>query len=413
MNIIIIQSTLLIFITLLNKANVLAYLKLFLQKKIMLLVAKTLYGLEHVLADEIKKIGGKGIEIRNRAISFEGSLELLYTANMMLRSATQILMPIKKFKINNADELYKKGIQVDWSKIFDINKTFSIKSTVNSIFFNHSNYPSLLLKDAIVDQFRKRTNRRPTVDSKFPDIKIDLHIENNFCTISLDSSGDLLYKRGYRKSVSIAPINEVLAAGIILLTKWNKETSFFDPMCGSGTFLIEAMMIAKNFPPNINRKYFGFTKWKNYDSKLHFKVRDRLKNQIIDKKIDIYGSDNNQKNVRICRENINTIFNYNSIKIKNIDFFETSTQKESFILFNPPYGERLRIEEDLFYEKIGNHLKHNFVGNEVWIFSQNNEEKKLRIGLKPSTKIKLKNGSIDCSLNKYEIFSGKNKERFN
>ncbi|MDC3070929.1 THUMP domain-containing protein [Bacteroidota bacterium] len=193
----------------------------------MLLVAKTLYGLEHVLSDEIKKIGGKGIEIRNRAISFEGSLELLYTANMMLRSATQILMPIKKFKINNADELYKKGIQVDWSKIFDINKTFSIKSTVNSIFFNHSNYPSLLLKDAIVDQFRKRTNRRPTVDSKFPDIKIDLHIENNFCTISLDSSGDLLYKRGYRKSVSIAPINEVLAAGIILLTKWNKETSFF------------------------------------------------------------------------------------------------------------------------------------------------------------------------------------------
>ena len=176
MNIIIIQSTLLIFITLLNKANVLAYLKLFLQKKIMLLVAKTLYGLEHVLADEIKKIGGKGIEIRNRAISFEGSLELLYTANMMLRSATQILMPIKKFKINNADELYKKGIQVDWSKIFDINKTFSIKSTVNSIFFNHSNYPSLLLKDAIVDQFRKRTNRRPTVNSKFPDIKIDLHI---------------------------------------------------------------------------------------------------------------------------------------------------------------------------------------------------------------------------------------------
>ena len=226
----------------------------------MLLVAKTLYGLENVLADEIKKIGGKRIEIRNRAISFEGSLELVYTANMMLRTATQILMPIKKFKINNADELYKKGMQVDWSKIFDVKKTFSIKSTVNSFLFNHSNYPSLLLKDAIVDQFRKRTSRRPNVDSKFPDIKIDLHIENNFCTISLDSSGDLLYKRGYRKSVSIAPINEVLAAGIILLTKWNKETSFFDPMCGSGTFLIEAMMIAKNFPPNINRKIFWFYK---------------------------------------------------------------------------------------------------------------------------------------------------------
>ncbi len=375
----------------------------------MLLLAKTLYGLEHVLAYEIEKIGGKKIDIRNRAVGFEGSLELLYTANIMLRTATQIIMPLRKFKINNAKDLYKKAMQVDWSKILNVKKTFSIKSTVNSTFFNHSNYPSLLLKDSIVDQFRKRTNQRPSID-KNPDIKIDLHIEKNVCTISLDSSGDLLYKRGYRKSVSIAPINEVLAAGIILLSNWDKKTPFFDPMCGSGTFLIEAMMIAKNFPPNLNRKHFGFTKWKNFRPKLLSQIKNRLRQQIIEKKIDVRGSDNNQKNVRICRENINSIFDYNSIKIKNIDFFESKTDRKSFVLFNPPYGERLRIEEDLFYEQIGNHLKHNFVGNDVWIFSQNNEEKKLKIGLKPSKRIMLKNGGIDCLLNKYEIFSGKIKK---
>ena len=371
------------------------------------LTAKTLFGLETVLAEEIKNIGGKKIEIKNRAVKFEATLEQLYLSNIKFRTSTQILLPIKKFKIISANDLYKKSCYINWNNVFDIKKTFSIKSTINSKFFNHSNYPSLLLKDAIVDQFRKANNKRPNVDIKNPDIKIDLHVDNQTCTISLDSSGDLLYKRGYRKAISIAPINEVLAAGVILLTGWNKSIPFFDPMCGSGTFLIEALMIARNLPPNLKRTKFGFSNWKNYDHNLFQKLKEKLSKKILKNDFEIFGSDNNQKNIRICRKNAHSIFEHNSIKIKNKDFFETKLEKKNFVLFNPPYGRRLRLEKDFFYQKIGNHLKHNYSNSEVWIFSQNSKDYKLNIGLRPSKKIKLFNGGIECTLNKYEIFSGK------
>tara|TARA_B100000989_G_scaffold292434_1_gene268346 strand:- start:2559 stop:3680 length:1122 start_codon:yes stop_codon:yes gene_type:complete len=371
------------------------------------LTAKTLFGLETVLAEEIKNIGGKKIDIKNRAVKFKATLEQLYLSNIKLRTSTQILLPIKKFKIFSANDLYKKSCHIKWNNVFDIKKSFSIKSTINSKFFNHSNYPSLLLKDAIVDQFRKTNNKRPNVDIKNPDIKIDLHVDNQTCTISLDSSGDLLYKRGYRKAISIAPINEVLAAGIILLTGWRKSIPFFDPMCGSGTFLIEALMMARNIPPNLKRTKFGFSNWKNYDHNLFQKLKEKLSKKILKKDFEIFGSDNNQKNIRICRKNIYSIFEHNNIKINNKDFFETRLEKKNFILFNPPYGQRIRLEKDFFYQKIGNHIKHNYLNSEVWIFSQNTKDHKLNIGLRPSKKIKLFNGGIECTLNKYEIFSGK------
>ncbi|MEE2953872.1 MAG: class I SAM-dependent RNA methyltransferase [Bacteroidota bacterium] len=369
-------------------------------------------GLEQVLAKELENLGAQNIKVLNRAVSFKGDTGFLYKANLNLRTALRILKPIAHFSARNKDELYENACKINWLKYFNVKKTFATYATTNSENFKHSKYASLVIKDAIADTFRKKTTKRPYVDTQNPQMSIDLHIQKNTCTISLDSSGQSLHKRGYKSNTVIAPINEVLAAGLILVSEWDKKSDFHDPMCGSGTILIEAALIAYNIPPNIFRKNFGFQQWKDFDKTLWEKIKDTSLNKEKEYKGNISGSDNFQKAVRISRKNIeNALFN-NEIKIKNEDFFESKARPNTFVLFNPPYGKRHHIGISEFYEKVSNTLKHNYEECQVWIISSDIENLKM-IGLKPTKKIKLQNGNLNCSFRKFEIYKGSRKIKNN
>ena len=372
------------------------------------MLAKTMFGLEEILADELKELGAQNIKILNRAVSFKGDKGFMYKANLNLRTALRILKPIAHFQSHNKEELYKNLCKIDWPKIFNINSTFSTHATTHSEVFNHSKYASLVMKDAIADTFRRKFNKRPNVNTEEPDITINLHIAKHTCTVSLDSSGESLHKRGYKTNNVIAPMNEVLAAGLILLSKWDKQSNFHDPMCGSGTILIEAALIANNIPANIFRKQFGFENWKDFDSKLWEKIKEVSLNKETSYNGKITGSDNFQKSIRISRENIRNALMYDNIKVNNLDFFETNIESGTFVLFNPPYGERMQIGSKEFYENLGNTLKHKYEGCTIWIISSDIENMKL-IGLRPSNKIKVINGQLECTFRKYEIYKGSKK----
>jgi putative N6-adenine-specific DNA methylase len=376
------------------------------------MLAKTMFGLEDILADELKELGAQNIKILNRAVSFKGDKGFMYKANLNLRTALRILKPIAHFQSHNKEELYNNLCKIDWPKIFNINSTFSTHATTFSEVFKHSKYASLVMKDAIADTFRKKFNKRPNVNAKEADITINLHIAKHTCTVSLDSSGESLHKRGYKTNNVIAPINEVLAAGLILLSKWNKQSDFYDPMCGSGTILIEAALIANNIPANIFRKQFGFENWKDFDPKLWETIKEASLNKETSYTGKITGSDNFQKSIRISRENIRNALMYDNIKVNNLDFFETNIESGTFVLFNPPYGERMQIESKEFYENLGNTLKHRYEGCTIWIISSDIENMKL-IGLSPSNKIKVINGQLECTFRKYEIYKGSKKNNRN
>ena len=375
------------------------------------MLAKTMFGLEEILADELKKIGAQNIKILNRAVSFKGDTGFMYKANLNLRTALRILKPIAHFQAHDEKELYKKLCEIDWTTIFELDSTFSTKATTHSEVFTHSKYASLVMKDAIADTFRGKYQKRPNVDPDEPDISIHLHITKHTCTVSLDSSGQSLHKRGYKLDAVTAPINEVLAAGLILMSDWNKISNFHDPMCGSGTIVIEAALIAYNIPVNIFRKRFGFEGWKDFDKELWEKIVDASLNKEIDYSGKITGSDNFQKAVRISRSNIENALMKENIKITNTDFFDTKIDSGTFILFNPPYGERLELEVEDFYEKVGTTLKHEYEGCKIWLISSDIENMKY-IGLKPNNKIKIFNGELECSFRNFEIYEGskKNKE---
>ncbi|MEA3316600.1 MAG: THUMP domain-containing protein, partial [Bacteroidota bacterium] len=215
------------------------------------MIAKTFKGLENVLAKELELLNATDIEILNRAVSFSGNKELLYKANFHLRTALKILVPIKKFKANNEHELYKEVKKIRWAKYLELEGTFAVDSVVNSEIFTHSKYVAYKVKDAIVDQYRENFNIRPSVNTKNPSLQINIHISENNCSLSIDSSGESLHKRGYRLKATEAPLNEVLAAGMIYMSEWDKKSTFVDPMCGSGTLLIEAALIANNIPPGL------------------------------------------------------------------------------------------------------------------------------------------------------------------
>jgi len=374
------------------------------------MLAKTMFGLEEILADELRKLGAQNIKKMNRAVSFKGDKGFMYKANLNLRTALRILKPIVHFQAHNEKELYNKLCEIDWTEIFNLSSTFATNATTHSEVFTHSKYASLVLKDAIVDTFRKKSEKRPNVDPNMPDVSINLHIAKHTCTISLDSSGDSLHKRGYKLNTVTAPINEVLAAGLILLSDWNKISDFHDPMCGSGTLLIEAALIAYNIPVNIFRNRFGFEGWNDFDEKLW----EKIKEVSLDKETHycgkITGSDNFQKAVRISRKNIKNALLSDNIKVKTEDFFNNTIEAGTFILFNPPYGERIPIEADEFYEKVGNTLKHNYKGCSVWLISSDIENMKF-IGLHPSRKIKVMNGKLECSFRKFEVYEGSKKAK--
>ena len=374
------------------------------------MLAKTMFGLEDILAAELKKLGAQNVKPMNRAVSFKGDKGFMYKANLNLRTALRILKPIAHFQAHNEKELYNKLCEINWPKIFDLDSTFATHATTHSEIFTHSKYASLLMKDAIADTFRKKFNQRPNVSPKSPDISIDLHISKHTCTVSLDSSGHSLHKRGYKSDTVTAPMNEVLAAGLILLSGWNKISNFHDPMCGSGTLLVEAALIAYNIPVNIFRERFGFEGWKEFDKELWETIKEASLNKETNYYGKITGSDNFQKAVRISRTNINNALMHDNIKITNSDFFETEITSETFVIFNPPYGERIDLGINDFYEKIGTTLKHNYEGCTIWIISSDIENMKF-IGLKPNKKIKVMNGELECSFRKFEIYEGSKKTK--
>ena len=374
------------------------------------MLAKTIFGLEEILAEELRKLGAQDVKPMNRAVSFKGDTGFMYKANLNLRTALRILKPIDHFQAHDEKELYHKLCEIDWTEIFNLDSTFATNATTHSEVFTHSKYASLVMKDAIVDTFRKKFDKRPNVDPEMPDVSINLHIAKHTCTVSLDSSGDSLHKRGYKLNAVTAPINEVLAAGLILLSDWNRISDFHDPMCGSGTLLIEAALIAYNIPVNIFRNRFGFEGWNDFDEKLW----EKIKEVSLDKETQycgkITGSDNFQKAVRISRKNIENALLSDNIKVKTEDFFNNTIEAGTFVLFNPPYGERIPIEVYEFYEKVGNTLKHNYKGCSVWLISSDIENMKF-IGLRPSRKIKVMNGKLECSFRKFEVYEGSKKAK--
>ena len=264
-----------------------------------------------------------------------------------------------------------------------------------------------------MDKFREVERQRPNVDSQDPDVRINIHIHENTCTVSLDSSGNSLHQRGYRILTNIAPINEVLAAGLLLASAWDGHTDFLDPMCGSGTFLIEAAMIACNIPANINREAYAFMHWKDYDAELHEKIVEASLKKTREFHRKIIGYDKAPSAVRKAQENVENANLAEYITIERKDFFRTEKPVEGklHMVFNPPYGERLPIEVDEFYAKIGDTLKQQYPGTDAWMITSNLEALK-HVGLRPSRKIKAFNGKLEARLVKYEIYEGSKKAKY-
>ncbi len=371
------------------------------------LIAKTSVGLEQVLAEEVEKIGGKNIELGNRAVFYNGNLELIYRSNYLLRTALRVLKEIESFRFKNVEQYYLKCKNIDWEKYFSVVQSFVIHSTViNSKDFSNSMFTSMRTKDAIADYFRAKRGKRPNVDTENPEIVINVHIHKDTCAISLDSSGESLHKRGYRIKQGPAPLNEVLAAGMIRLSGWTGNTDFVDPMCGSGTLPIEAAMIAQNIPAGRFRKEYSFENWRDYDRLLWDKVKHNITKREFTNKI--YASDIDGSNLLNAQTNARRALVFNKIEFKKSDFKELELQvQDATIIINPPYGERLHEDNvDELYAMIGERLKHHFAGNSAWIITSAMESVRY-IGLKTSSKQELFNGSLRCKFNNYKLFSGK------
>ncbi len=376
------------------------------------IIGKTFSGMEGVLESELRALGAREIFPITRGIRFRGNQEILYKVNYECRSAIRFLKPILTFSVNDENDLYQNVKKFNWKQIFDINDTFSIDSVVSSSRIKHSRYAALKMKDAIVDQFREQTGKRPSVDVDNPTFRLHLHIHQGNCTISLDSSGSSLHLRGYRLKTVLAPINEVLAAGLIMLTGWNGQSNFVDLMCGSGTFLIEAAMIAKRIPPGFFRTQFGFQKWKDYDPKLWGEIKKSADDQVRELAIKIIGSDHSDKAIRVTRNNIGNAGLQKDIEL-SINSIEDSTPPEGkgMIVINPPYGERLQPDDmNELYKTIGDSFKRAYSGYEAWIISSDLSALKF-IGLRPSKKIIVFNGKLECRFARYELYEGSKKAK--
>lgn len=374
------------------------------------MVAKTMFGFEEILAKEIRNLGCANVTEGIRSVTFEGDTGFMYKANLCLRTAIKIIKPIHTFSVRNEDELYKKIYAMEWSEYLSVDTTFAIDTTVNSDNFTHSLYVSQKVKDAIVDKFRDMDGSRPDVDVKTPDLRINVHINTEFCTVSLDSSGRSLHHRGYRTATNIAPINEVLAAGLLLLSGWDGQCDFLDPMCGSGTILTEAAMIACNIPANINRKGFAFEKWHDFDQDLYDKIVEISLNKAREFHHKIVGYDKAPSAVRKAQDNIENANLSEYITIERKDFFKTEkfTENKLHMVFNPPYGERLSLDMEEFYGSIGDTLKQNYPGTEAWFITSNLEALKY-VGLRTSKKIKVFNSHLESRLVKYVMYEGSKK----
>lgn len=375
------------------------------------MLAKCLFGFEAVLARELRNLGAQNVKEGVRNVRFKGDKGFMYKANLALRTAIRILVPIETFMINNEDDLYQNLSKISWEQYLDPNNTMAIHSSVHSEIFSNSHYVSLRSKDAIVDYFRKKYQKRPSIDTRHPDVQFDIHLQKNTCTVSLDSSGESLHKRGYRSDTNIAPINEVLAAGLILMTGYDGTQNFVDPMCGSGTILIEAAMIANNIPANINRPEFAFEKWKDFDQELFDLIHDSLLKKIRNTDKKIIGFDKAPSAVRKAQNNIENASLEEFIKIERKNFFEELSPVEGnvIVVFNPPYGERLNVNVPVFYRQIGDTLKQSYPDTSAWLITSDFEAGLKNVGLRTSRKIKVFNGKLECRFVKYEMYAGSRK----
>jgi len=377
------------------------------------MIAKTFFGLEDILATELLRLGAKDIEKLNRAVSFSGDLGFLYKANLCLRTALRVLVPVHTFKVTDEQSLYLKIKNIDWEQYIDVGDTIAIDTTLATDIFTHSQYISQKAKDAIVDQFREKYDKRPSVDLEKPTLKINIHIYANECSISLDSSGDSLHKRGYRDKTNLAPINEALAAALVMLTGWDKRTNFIDPMCGSGTILIEAALYANNIPPGYFREDFAFMRWKKFmafEEELWSTILEAAINKITDHQQVIIGGELSSNVAKKAKENVKLakVEDVVSVKVCDMKDFEVPAGR-GVVVINPPYGERMNKDDvDELYKMMGDTFKKNFAGYDCWILSSNIEALK-NVGLRPSRKITLYNGKLECKFMKYEMYQGTKK----
>jgi len=378
------------------------------------MVAKTLFGFEDLLEKELVQLGAQDVKTGVRNVSFKGDKGFLYKANLGLRTAIKILKPIHTFTVNSEQDLYNKIYKMDWDQYLKPTGSLAVDATIHSNLFSHSLYIAQKTKDAIVDKFRDTTGQRPNVDLKFPDLKINVHIDRRQCTISLDSSGDSLHKRGYKTATNIAPINEVLAAGLIMLSGWDGQSDFMDPMCGSGTILIEAAMIACNIPPNLMRKEFAFERWRDWDVDLFEKIEESLLKKTRDFHYKIIGCDKAPSAVYKAKDNVKNAQLDDFIEVTHENFFKTQKFGESklHMVFNPPYGERLNIDMQEFYKTIGDTLKQNYPNTDAWFITSNLQALKY-VGLRPSRKIQLFNAKLESRLVKYVMYAGSKKAKYN
>lgn len=376
------------------------------------MLAKTLYGFEDILAEELKQLGAQDIKKGVRNVQFSGDTGFMYKANLCLRTALKVLKPIHHFKARNEHELYRGIFNMDWEKYLTINHTFAVDATVFSDHFKHSQYVVHKTKDAIVDQFRKHHQIRPNIDTDHPDVRINIHIQRDVCTVSLDSSGGSLHLRGYRTLTNMAPINEVLAAGLILQSGWKGQTDLLDPMCGSGTFLIEAAMIAGNIPANINRKEFGFQHWTDYDDNLFEVIEASVMKRIQNFDCKITGYDKAPSAVQKAKENIKNANLEEFIKVSQHDFFKTEKEEDKplYLIFNPPYDERLQVDTETFYKNIGDTLKQGYPDSQAWLITAHLEALK-SVGLRASKKIKVYNGKLEARFVNYQLYRGSKKDK--
>lgn len=375
------------------------------------MIAKTFYGFEDILSEELLALGAQKINKGNRNVSFYGDKGFLYKSNLSLRTALKILKPVCEFRFKDINEYYDNIYSLKWEDYIDPTSSFLINSVVfHSNVFNNSKFTSLKAKDAIVDRFRDKFKKRPSINSFNPELRIEIHVNRNTCTVSLDSSGESLHKRGYKKYNSAAPLNEVLAAGIVLMSKWDKKSDLLDPMCGTGTFLIEAAMIAKNIAPNLNRLSFAFEKWKDWDSKLFEIIEESVRSKEIDFDYKLYGFDISNSMVKKAQKNIEVAEIDIDIEIVKKDFFNSKKTDEDklHILINPPYDKRISTDVNVLYKKIGDTLKNNYLYSDVWIITANLEAIK-SIGLRSNKKIKLYNSNLESRLLNYAIYPGTKK----
>ncbi|MGB1449880.1 MAG: THUMP domain-containing class I SAM-dependent RNA methyltransferase [Flavobacteriaceae bacterium] len=374
------------------------------------MLAKTFFGFEDLLESELKQLGAQSVEKGNRVVHFTGDKGFMYKANLCLRTALKILVPLYHCRVRSEDELYQAAYDYPWEEHFTEKETLAIDSVVFGETFTHSLYVSQKVKDAIADRFRAKTGQRPSVNLKFPDVRINVHIDRDQCNFSLDSSGASLHHRGYRTATNIAPLNEVLAAGLIMLSGWDQRSDFLDPMCGSGTIPIEAAMLSCKIPANINRKEFAFEKWSNWDEDLYLTIEESQLNKIQGLAGSITGFDKAPSAVAKARDNVRNANLEEFISIEKDNFFFSQKEQEGplHIVTNPPYGERLEGDINALYGSLGDTLKQHYTNTQAWMITSNLEAMK-HVGLRPSRKIKLFNGKLESRFLHYSIYPGTKK----